>query len=272
MCKPIVKWVGGKRQLLDELISLMPKKYNRYIEPFIGGGALFFELCPENALINDYNKELINLYRVVKNKPMELINDLKKHKNRSEYYYKIRALDRDEKKFEKLTYVERASRFIYLNKTGFNGLYRVNSKNQYNVPFGKYKNPKYCEPDNIMACSKLLQKTEIINGDFEIIKNKIKKGDFVYFDPPYVPLTATASFTGYTDKGFNEDMQFRLKELCDYIDSIGAYFMLSNSYCDFVLELYNVDNYAIHTVKAKRNINCNGNGRGEVKEVIITNY
>ena len=144
MCKPIIKWVGGKRQLLDELISLMPKKYNRYIEPFIGGGALFFELCPENALINDYNKELINLYRVVKNKPMELINDLKKHKNRSEYYYKIRALDRDEKKFEKLTDIGRASRFVYLNKTGFNGLYRVNSKNQYNVPFGKYKNPKYC--------------------------------------------------------------------------------------------------------------------------------
>ncbi len=272
MCKPIIKWVGGKRQLMDELKALMPKKYNRYIEPFIGGGALFFELKPENALINDYNKELVNLYSVVKDEPTELINDICKHKNESEYYYEIRALDRDVKKFKKLTPAERASRFIYLNKTGFNGLYRVNQKGQCNVPFGRYKNPNYCDPDNIMACSELLKKTEIVNGDFEIIKDKIKKGDFVYFDPPYAPLTATASFTGYTDKGFDEDMQLRLRELCDYIDSIGAYFMLSNSYCDFILELYDVDGYNIHTVKAKRNINSKGDGRGKVKEVIVTNY
>jgi len=272
MCKPIIKWVGGKRQLINELKSLMPKKYNRYIEPFIGGGALFFELKPENAIINDYNIELVNLYKVVKNEPEALINDINKHKNESEYYYNMRALDRDKKKFKKLTEAERASRFIYLNKTGFNGLYRVNSKGECNVPFGRYKNPNYCVSENIYACSDLLKRTEIISGDFEIIKDKLQKGDFVYFDPPYVPLTATASFTSYTEKGFDENMQLRLRELCDYIDEIGAYFMLSNSYTDFILELYKVDGYNIHTVKATRSVNCNGNRRGKVKEVIVTNY
>lgn len=268
----MVKWAGGKRQLMSELKSLMPRKYNSYIEPFIGGGALFFELKPKNGIINDYNKELVNLYRVVKNEPTELIHDISKHKNVSEYYYEIRALDRDENNFKKLTAIERASRFIFLNKTGFNGLYRVNQKGQCNVPFGRYKNPKYCDPDNILSCSKLLKDTKIVNGDFEIIKDEIKQRDFIYLDPPYAPVTAKASFTGYTEKGFDENMQFRLRELCDYIDSIGAYFMLSNSYCDFILELYNVNNYNIHIVKAKRNINSKGDGRGKVKEVIVTNY
>jgi len=272
MCKPIIKWVGGKRQLLNELKSLMPKNYNRYIEPFIGGGALFFELKPENAIINDYNKELVNLYKTVKNEPQKLINDLCKHKNESEYYYETRAIDRDESAFKKLTKAQRASRFIYLNKTGFNGLYRVNSKGQYNVPFGRYKNPNYCDEENILACSELLKKTEITNGDFEVIKQKVQKGDLVYLDPPYAPLSATASFTGYTDKGFDEDMQLRLRELCDHIDDVGAYFMLSNSYTDFILELYDVDGYTVHTVEAKRNINSKGDGRGKIKEVVVTNY
>nr|YP_009326807.1 hypothetical protein [Caulerpa racemosa]ANJ70782.1 hypothetical protein [Caulerpa racemosa] len=272
MCKPIIKWVGGKRQLINELIKRMPKKYNRYFEPFIGGGALFFELKPKNAFINDYNQELTNLYTVIRDCSSELINDICKHKNEADYYYEVRALDRDVNLFKKLTNIERASRFVFLNKTGFNGLYRVNSKGQYNVPFGRYKNPNYCDPENIKACSDLLKNTEISNGDFDIIKHKIQKDDFVYFDPPYVPLTATSSFTGYTDKGFDEDMQFRLRDLCDYIHNKGAYFMLSNSSADFIYELYDVDGYTIHEAEANRNINSKGNGRGKVKEVIIINY
>ncbi len=270
MCKPIIKWVGGKRQLIKELKKLMPNKYNRYFEPFVGGGALFFELKPANAFINDYNEELINLYKVVRDNHEKLINDVTKHKNESEYYYKIRVLDRDMKKFKKLTDINRASRFLYLNKTGFNGLYRVNSKGEYNVPFGRYKNPNYCEPVNIKACSELLHNTEVSNGNFEIIKEKVNKGDFVYFDPPYVPLNDTSNFTGYTDKGFDEDMQFRLRELCDYINGIEAYFMLSNSYTDFIRELYK--DYTIHTVKASRHINSKASGRGKIKEVVVINY
>lgn len=272
MCKPIIKWVGGKRQLLCDLKRLMPKKYNRYFEPFIGGGALFFELRPKNAYISDYNTELTNLYITVRDNPDELIADLCKHKNESEYYYQIRAIDRDKKRFSKLNEVQRASRFIFLNKTGFNGLYRVNSRGECNVPFGRYKNPKYCDSENIMACSKLLKNTEIKNGDFDAIREHVKKGDFVYFDPPYVPLNATSSFTGYTDKGFDEDMQLRLRELCDYIDSIGGYFMLSNSSAKYVYELYDVQGYTIHEVKASRSINSDATKRGKITEVIVTNY
>jgi DNA adenine methylase len=272
MCKPIIKWVGGKRQLLNEIKALMPKKYNRYFEPFIGGGALFLELKPKNAVINDYNKELSNLYTVVRDNPNELIDSVCKHKNESDYYYKIRALDREEESYSKLSNIEKASRFIYLNKTGFNGLYRVNSKGQCNVPFGRYKNPAYCEPENLQKCSDLLKHTEILNGDFEGIKDKIQKGDFVYLDPPYVPLNITSSFTGYTENGFDENMQLRLRELCDHINNIGAYFMLSNSYTDFILELYDIDGYTINTVEANRSINSKGDGRGKVKEVIVTNY
>lgn len=269
--KPFVKWAGGKRQLLEELKSLVPKDYNRYFEPFIGGGALFFELMPKDAVINDYNKELINLYRIVKSSPIELFNDTQKHKNTENYYYEMRSIDRDIKNFEKLSEIERASRFLYLNKSGFNGLYRVNSKNQNNVPFGRYKNPQYCDLINITVCSNLLQTTEILCGDFRGIKEMINEGDFVYFDPPYMPITKTSSFTGYTDKGFDEVMQLELKELCDYIDYIGAYFMLSNSYTEYINNLYS-NKYTIHTVEANRNINSRGDRRGKVKEVLIVNY
>jgi DNA adenine methylase len=270
MSKPVIKWVGGKRLLIEEIKNRMPKQYNRYFEPFIGGGALFFHLQPKNALINDYNQELSNLYTIVRDIPEELIDSVCEHKNESEYYYEVRAWDRDDSIFNKLSNLDKASRFIYLNKTGFNGLYRVNLKGQYNVPFGKYKSPTYCDPDNIRSCSKLLKDTEITNGDFENIKYKIQAGDFVYFDPPYVPISATSNFTGYTEKGFDEDMQFRLKELCDYIHDIGAYFMLSNSKTDYVDELYK--NYTIDSVYANRSINSKGNGRGKVEEVIVTNY
>jgi len=271
MCKPVIKWVGGKRQLLKELKERLPKKYNRYFEPFIGGGALFFDLKPINAFINDSNPELVNLYIVVKDNVEELIQNLNKHKNTDSYYYEIRNLDRDKTIYNQLSNIDKASRFIYLNKTGFNGLYRVNSKGQYNVPYGKYENPKYLDEENLRECSKYLKNAKIENSDFTIIENYIEKEDFVYFDPPYVPLNTTSSFTQYTKEGFDDDMQFRLKELCDYIDKSGAYFMLSNSYTEFVLDLYG-ENYKNHIVTANRAINCKANGRGKIKEVIITNY
>lgn len=270
MCKPVIKWVGGKRQLLNELKKYMPKKFNTYFEPFIGGGALFFDLKIKKSFINDYNTELINLYETIKNKPNELIEDLKKHENNSEYFYKIRELDRTPEKYKRLSKVKKASRFIYLNKTAFNGLYRVNKNGQFNVPFGRYKNPNYIDSDNILDCSNLLQSTTILNGDFEIIKKYIKKDDFIYFDPPYVPLNETSCFTEYTNKGFDEDMQFRLKELCDYIDSIGAYFMLSNSYTEYIKNLYK--DYNLITVQANRALNCKANGRGKINEYIVVNY
>lgn len=269
MCKPVIKWVGGKRQLIQDLKELLPSQYNRYFEPFIGGGALFFSLKHQNSFINDYNPELTNLYNVIKNKPDELIKDLKKHKNSQEYYYKVRALDRDEKKYSRMSDVKKASRFIYLNKTGYNGLYRVNRKGQNNVPYGKYKNPSWLDETNLKECSKLLADTQIHTGDFDVVREHVKAGDFVYFDPPYVPLNAN-SFTSYTDQGFDNKMQERLKDLCDYINSIGAYFMLSNSYTDYILELYK--EYEIKTVYATRAVNSKADGRGKIKEVIVVNY
>ena len=266
---PIVKWVGGKRQLMFELLKNMPETYNRYFEPFIGGGALFFELQPQNGYISDMNEELINLYSVVRDDVYELIEDLNKHKVSKEYFLKIRNLDRTEK-YNKLSDIQKASRFIYLNRTCFNGMYRVNSQGQFNVPFGNYKNPRIVDAENLINCSKLLKHTEICCADFSEILNKVQKGDFVYFDPPYVPLNETSSFTSYTKDGFDLDMQFKLRDICDELDSMGVMFMLSNSDTKLVNELYS--NYEIKKVFASRAINANGNGRGKITEVLVRNY
>lgn len=266
---PIVKWVGGKRQLMFELLENMPKSYNRYFEPFIGGGALFFELQPEKAYISDMNEELINLYSVVKNNVYELIDELKKHKISKEYFMNIRNIDRT-KEYKKWSAIQKASRFIYLNRTCFNGMYRVNSKGEFNVPFGNYKNPRIIDENNLINCSNLLQKTEIKNADFSEILNCIQSGDFVYFDPPYVPLNETSSFTSYTKDGFDIDMQFKLREVCNELDSMGVKFMLSNSDTKFVNEVY--ENYNIKKVFASRQINANPNGRGKITEVLVKNY
>ena len=266
---PIVKWVGGKRQLMFELLKNLPKTYNRYFEPFIGGGALFFELQPSNAYISDMNEELINLYNVVKNDVYELIEELKKHEISKEYFMNIRNIDRT-KNYKKWSNIQKASRFIYLNRTCFNGMYRVNSKGEFNVPFGNYKNPRIIDERNLINCSNLLQKTEIRNTDFSEILNYVQNGDFVYFDPPYVPLNETSSFTSYTKDGFDIDMQFKLREVCDELDSRGVKFMLSNSDTKFVNELY--ENYNIKKVFASRQINANPNGRGKITEVLVKNY
>lgn len=266
---PIVKWVGGKRQLMFKLLENMPKSYNRYFEPFIGGGALFFELQPEKAYISDMNEELINLYSVVKNNVYELIDELKKHKISKEYFMNIRNIDRT-KEYKKWSAIQKASRFIYLNRTCFNGMYRVNSKGEFNVPFGNYKNPRIIDENNLINCSNLLQKTEIKNADFSEILNCVQSGDFVYFDPPYVPLNETSSFTSYTKDGFDIDMQFKLREVCNELDSMGVKFMLSNSDTKFVNEVY--ENYNIKKVFASRQINANPNGRGKITEVLVKNY
>lgn len=266
---PIVKWVGGKRQLMYELEINMPKTYNRYFEPFIGGGALFFYLQPDNAYISDMNEELINLYQVVRDNVDELITDLQKHDISKEYFMEIRNIDRTEE-YQNWSNIQKASRFIYLNRTCFNGMYRVNSKGEFNVPFGHYKNPRILDENNLINCSNLLQKTEIKHADFSEILKKVKKGDFVYFDPPYVPLSETSSFTSYTKDGFNIDMQFKLRDVCDELDSMGVKFLLSNSDTQFVNELY--ENYNIKKVFASRQINANADGRGKITEVLVRNY
>jgi len=273
--KPFVKWAGGKRQLLHELIKRLPGKITGYFEPFIGGGALFWALHQQvsafayQPCIGDFNEELINAYQVIKEKPLVLIEQLKHFINTEDFYYKVRAWDRCES-YAQRSSVEKAARFIFLNKTGFNGLYRVNRSNQNNVPFGWYKNPTIVDKKNILACSKLLQHTDIYQGDFEAIASKVKAGNFVYLDPPYIPLTATSDFTAYTSDGFDLTMQQRLKEFCDYLTQKRVNFMLSNSSSPLVYKLY--EHYHIDEVLAQRAINADGERRGKVVELIIKNY
>ncbi len=268
-CSPFLKWPGGKRQLLGELLKRLPREYNRFFEPFVGGGALFFKIKPNYGYISDINPDLINLYEVIQNNVEELIKSLKKHKNTEKYFYELRGTDRfDEYKY--WSKVEKASRLIYLNKTCFNGLYRMNSDGYFNVPFGFYKNPKIVDEDNLIACSALLKKTEITSASFEAVERKARKGDFVYFDPPYVPLNKTSSFTKYYKDDFDLDSQFALREVCDKLTKRGVYYMLSNSYTETVKDLYK--NYNAKIVKASRAINCKAEGRGKINELIITNY
>jgi len=273
--KPFVKWVGGKRQLLDELIQRLPTEFSGYFEPFVGGGALFWSLHSNTAVqdyrpcIGDFNEELINAYQIIKKNPLELVAQLEQFVNTEEFYYEVRAWDRCNT-YAQRSAVQKAARFIYLNKTGFNGLYRVNRKNQNNVPFGRYKNPKIVDKENILACSTVLQRTDIYQGDFETLSTKVSEGDFVYLDPPYVPLTATSSFTGYTSDGFDLAMQKRLKKFCDLLTRQNVKFMLSNSSAPLVYELY--ADYQIDEVFAGRAINADASGRGKVLELIVRNY
>ena len=239
-------------------------------------GAVLFDLQPLNAIVNDLNEELINLYTVIKNDPDELIKDLKKHRNQSDYYYRIRELDRDRSKYRKLTDVERASRIHYLNKTCFNGLFRVNRAGEFNTPFGRYKNPNITNEVTIRAVSKYFNKAniEFRNVDFVEAVKDINQDSFVYFDPPYDPVSDSANFTGYDKGGFDREEQKRLKMLCDQLDERGISFLLSNSATAFIKDLYSDPNrnYQIEIIKAKRTINSNANGRGEIDEVLVRNY
>lgn len=272
--KPFVKWAGGKRQIIDKLKKFIPDEFNTYYEPFIGGGALLFELSPKSAVINDSNEELMNVYKCLcdeeKFKKMcSLLNHYEKEHN-EEFFYEIRNKDRNKASYNRLSDYTKAARTIYLNKACFNGLYRVNSRNEFNVPFGKKEKINTYEGGNLITISNYLTMNDIRieNVDFEESVKSAGKGDFVYFDPPYDSETTT--FNSYTETGFGREEQRRLARVFKELDKRGVYVMLSNHNTSLVNELYK--DYNIHVIKAKRNINSNGKKRGKVEEVIITNY
>jgi DNA adenine methylase len=267
--KPFIKWAGGKRQLLDKLISNLPDNFNNYHEFFLGGGAFYFKLWSMNlikkAYLNDLNSELINAYKIIQRRVDELIEELKrdKYKNESSSYYQIRSS-------EPVDEVEKAARFIYLNKTAYNGLYRVNKAGKFNVPFGKYKNPKILDEDNLILVSEALKPATLLSVDFSEILAYAKREDFAYFDPPYYPLSSTANFTSYTSDNFSPKDQERLKQTVDKLTEMGVKVMVSNSYTDFITNLYN--NYRQVEVFAKRAISCKAETRGNVSELVLLNW
>lgn len=290
--KPFLKWAGGKSQLLTTIDSLLPNNFQEnnitYIEPFIGGGAVLFYMLQryaniKKAVINDINPRLINTYRVIKDKPDSLINtlaDLQKQfkairveDKQADFFLDIRA------QFNKkiLNDIEEAAYMIFLNRTCFNGLYRENSKGEFNVPFGRYLNPTICNKELILACSEVLQNVEILNGDFYCTAKYISGYTFFYFDPPYRPLNTTSNFNSYVKEPFNDKEQIRLKDFYAMVSTKGCYAMLSNSDCkaqniknDFFDKLYK--DFYIERVYAKRNINANGTKRGAIPELLIRNY
>ena len=273
--KPFLKWVGGKRQLLTDIAPLVPDKFSRYIEPFVGGGAVFFHLSQKMtaqeipSLINDINPELVNCYQMVKTQTDALISLLKTHKHEKNYYLAIRNLDRQEGGLSVLSPLERASRFLYLNRTGFNGMYRLNSKGLNNVPFGRYKNPSFVNEHVLRASAKALIDTQISSQSFQDCLRSARKGDFVYLDPPYVPLNETSYFTSYIKNGFTMNDQKSLAELVTELDKRGVVFVASNSCVPAVRELYG--SFRQIEVKAKRAINAHGHKRSAISELLITN-
>ena len=271
--KPFVKWAGGKRQILDKLKQHIPTNYNCFYEPFIGGGAFFFELSPKKAVINDSNKELMNVYQVLLDhekytKMCKILNRYEANHS-EEQYYEIRNMDK-EKTFSRLSDYKKAARTIYLNKSCFNGLYRVNSKGQFNVPFNKNKSVNTYDGENLLTIHMYFSMSDITIQcvDFEESVKTAKKGDFVYFDPPYDSDTKT--FNSYTEEGFGKEEQRRLAKVFKELDERGVYVMLSNHNTLLINELYK--DYNIHVIEAKRSINSKGSKRGNVEEVIITNY
>jgi len=270
---PFLKWVGGKRQIMSTIVEHLPKNISKldYIEPFVGGGAVLFHLQPNKAIINDFNSELINVYEVLKNDVDNLIIDLKKHDNEADYFYNIRGFDRTEK-FKELSKVERASRIIYLNKTCFNGLYRVNNAGEFNAPFGRYKNPNIVNEPTLKAVNKYLNTNniKILNGDYIDALKFANEKSFVYLDPPYHPISESSNFTGYIQGGWNIYDQVRLREACDELNSKGIQFLLSNSASSFIIDQYK--EYKVIIIKANRAINSDGANRGEVEEVLVRNY
>ena len=273
--KPFVKWVGGKRQLLKQFreLNLYPPECfnpesNTYFEPFVGGGAVFFDLLPKHAELSDTNRELVITYNVIKDNVDGLIKSLKKHIYNKEYYLGVRAQDINE-----LSDIDVASRFIFLNRTGFNGMYRVNKSGQFNVPFGRYKNPLICDENNLRKVSEALQGITITHRDYKDVLELAKIGDFIYFDPPYYPLNPTSSFTAYTAKGFFEKEQIELRDTFVKLHERGCFVMLSNSDTPFINELYSgLEGVSVNKIIAGRAINSKGSKRGKINEVLITNY
>jgi DNA adenine methylase len=275
--RPFLKWAGGKGQLLDDIDKSMPVKFNRYFEPFLGGGALFFHLfrrgMVKDAFLSDLNQELVLAYKTVRDSVDELINELQNgmYNWDKDTYYRIRAWDRAPE-WKTIDDLRRTARMIYLNRTCFNGLYRVNQAGFFNVPFGRYKNPTICDEENLRAVSRALHNTNIQCIDFEQAVKTAQKGDFVYFDPPYQPLSATSNFTDYTAEGFGAEEQKKLAQVFQDLHKRDCLVLESNSSSQFIIGLYSSDNFYIEYVKAKRAISCDPNGRGEVNELLIRNY
>lgn len=270
--RPFLKWVGGKGQLLPELMKRvdMVGDFGRYHEPFLGGGALFFELyrgdrLKKQAWLTDNNPRLMEAYEGVRNELDAVIEQLQKHQRQhsEEHFYAVRA------KVPK-TLAGRAARVIYLNKTCYNGLYRENSRGEFNSPFGRYKNPVICDEDNLRAVSKALQKAKIEARHFQTVADVAERGDLVYFDPPYHPVSETASFQGYHKGAFGEDSQRLLSEVCEKLDAKGVHVLLSNSMTDFVRALYK--DFTIDTVHAARAVNSKADRRGKVREALVRNF
>ncbi len=270
--QPFVKWIGGKRQILPQIKNLIPQQFDSYFEPFIGGGAVLFDLEHPKAIINDINSELINLYKIIRDNPTELIQIANAHLNNAGYFYNLRGFDRHPIQYNQMPPTERAARILYLNKTCFNGLFRVNSKGQLNSAFANYKNPKIAPPNIIHAVSGYLNSADITitNTDFEPAVQSARPNDFIYFDPPYDPVSQTASFTGYHKSEFGRKEQERLFDVFKDLDSRGCKIMVSNSHTPFICELY--ADYQIKSITATRRVNVDATGRGAVSEVLITNY
>ncbi|MDR1084608.1 MAG: DNA adenine methylase [Deltaproteobacteria bacterium] len=269
---PVLKWVGGKRQLLDVLTPLLPERVAAYCEPFLGGGALLFNLQPETAYVNDINDELIRVYNMIRHDVEALIAALQDFKNEADYYYSVRNWDRDKTKYSSLSDLKKAARILYLNKTCYNGLFRVNNAGEFNSPFGNYRNPNFVNAPALRAVSSYLNAAAVnlTSRDYAEVLRTLPKKTFVYLDPPYDPVSDTSSFTGYAKRGFSRDEQIRLRENCDELNRRGLKFMLSNSATDFIKKQY--ASYHITVVQAKRAVNSDAAKRGKVDELVVRNY
>ncbi|MFH2110532.1 MAG: DNA adenine methylase [Candidatus Bathyarchaeota archaeon] len=270
MADPILKWAGGKRQLIPNILAQFPRDYKQraFHEPFFGGGAVFFKIKPKQGSINDVNPRLMSFYRVVRDNPDELIELAKTYRHDKDEFYRLRE------RFNEpgLSDIEDASLLLYLNKTAFNGLYRVNSKGKFNVPFGRYKNPTIVDEKRISEASQILKNIEVLCTDFTYVIDYSKEGDLCYFDPPYLPVSDTADFTSYSKDGFSFDDQIRLRDTCVSLDDKGVLFVLSNSYVETLVDKYReVDSFSVDIVKANRAINSVADKRGPVDEILVTN-
>jgi len=265
--QPVIKWAGGKRQMLGQYQEYFPSTFGRYHEPFLGGAAVFFHLSPPMAVLSDSNDDLINMYRVIQTKVDLLIEDLSLHQNDSEYYYQVREM-----KVDTLSDVQRASRLIFLNKTCYNGLYRVNRKGMFNVPFGKYKSPRIIDVNILLAANRALQRAVLIRAGFEVVLENARPGDFVYFDPPYFPVSRTANFTDFTNQPFSTGDHERLANIFDELARRGCLVMLSNSDTPYVRELFDGYRAGMVSLTANRSINSKADRRGPVGELLICSW
>ena len=269
--RPFLKWAGGKAQIEDELFARAPVSFGHYYEPFVGGGAFFFKLYRDSRItkahISDLNAELMAAYIAIRDQVDEVIRIVNSYPHDREFFYRLRSADP-----WKMELPARTARMIYLNKTGYNGLYRVNRQGKFNVPFGRYVHPKYYDAGNLRAVSQALQDVVITCLPFEQMVTDARAGDLVYFDPPYVPLSRTAHFTAYQADGFGSQDQIRLRDVCLDLDRKRVFFMMSNSAIPWVRELYTQPGFHLEEILANRAINSKGAGRGKLPELLVTNY